>query len=56
MPFKFQYVNPVTSPYRPSGQGDDQRPIGRALLAFHARRLLDPIRTFDNENEALAIC
>lgn len=30
------------------------RPSGRALLAFNALRLLDLVRTFDNESEALA--
>jgi len=30
------------------------RPTGRALLAFNVLRLLDLIRTFDNEDEALA--
>jgi anti-anti-sigma factor len=30
------------------------RPCGRALLAFNALHLLDLIRTFDNEGEALA--
>ena len=30
------------------------RPTGRALLAFNALRLVDLIRTFDNEDEALA--
>ena len=30
------------------------RPTGRALLAFNVIHLLDLIRTFDNEDEALA--
>jgi anti-sigma B factor antagonist len=30
------------------------RPTGRALQAFNVLRLLDLIRTFDNEDEALA--
>ena len=30
------------------------RPTGGALLAFNVLRLLDLIRTFDNEDEALA--
>lgn len=30
------------------------RPTGRALLAFNVLRLVDLIRTFDNEGEALA--
>ena len=38
-------------------QGGDLRfirPTGRALLAFNVLRLLDLIRTYDNEDEALA--